>query len=404
MQESEIMKKYLSEYKNSVTAFYTHIFILFTSFIVTYFLHLDFESGEECILAIIFSGMYFLSGVFFLKKGKSEKLFRSLIPFFIYIAMISILAPLSGDLSMFILFINTQGIVFVEYISNLFDIDLWDGITYLIASPCPVICLYLGGLLKFVLKSKHKILAACCIGVICCIGLIAVCMFFWGTDKIPSGNGAFFATENKSGKAVYIWDVSSGETYRQTIYSFTGCYGDVYTDGCDLYYTKYDGKGGVRGLYHKPVNAGAGHEKTVTTSMLEDYRIGPDLVAYTVNDMDCNKLYICKIENGRETKLTDTCGNSFAVSGQTVCYYDLKDRMIKLENIETGTCTEIEYAKEPGNITATGKSEFALVSQTGMFCLIDASDEAVRAIDRKESDPLISVQGILDITASIADE
>ena len=398
------MKKYLSEYKNSVTAFYTHIFILFTSFIVTYFLHLDFESGEECILAIIFSGMYFLSGVFFLKKGKSEKLFRSLIPFFIYIAMISILAPLSGDLSMFILFINTQGIVFVEYISNLFDIDLWDGITYLIASPCPVICLYLGGLLKFVLKSKHKILAACCIGVICCIGLIAVCMFFWGTDKIPSGNGAFFATENKSGKAVYIWDVSSGETYRQTIYSFTGCYGDVYTDGCDLYYTKYDGKGGVKGLYHKPVNAGAGHEKTVTTSMLEDHRIGPDLVAYTVNDMDCNKLYICKIKNGRETKLTDTCGNSFAVSGQTVCYYDLKDRMIKLENIETGTCTEIEYAKEPGNITATGKSEFTLVSQTGMFCLIDASDEAVRAIDRKESDPLISVQGILDITASIADE
>ena len=147
------MKKYLSEYKNSVTAFYTHIFILFTSFIVTYFLHLDFESGEECILAIIFSGMYFLSGVFFLKKGKSEKLFRSLIPFFIYIAMISILAPLSGDLSMFILFINTQGIVFVEYISNLFDIDLWDGIAYLIASPCPAICMYLGGLLKSTVKA-----------------------------------------------------------------------------------------------------------------------------------------------------------------------------------------------------------------------------------------------------------
>ena len=117
--------------------------------------------------------------------------------------------------------------------------------------------------------------------------------------------------------------------------------------------------------------------------------VGPDLAAYTVNDMDCNKLYICKIENGRETKLTDTCGNSFAVSGQTVCYYDLKDRMINLENIETGTCTEIEYAKEPGNISATGKSEFAVVSQTGMFCLIDASDGTVRAIDRKKSDSLM---------------
>ena len=183
---------------------------------------------------------------------------------------------------------------------------------------------------------------------------------------------------------MYIWDVSSGETYRQTAYSFTGCYGDVYTDGRDLYYTKYDGKGGIRGLYRKPVNAGVGHEKTVTTRMLEDYMVGLDIAAYTVNDMDCNKLYICKIKNGRETKLTDTCGSSFTVSGQTVCYYDLKERMIKLENIETGTCAEIEYAKEPGNISATGKSGFAVVSQTGMFCLIDASDGTVRAIDRKE--------------------
>ncbi len=277
----------------------------------------------------------------------------------------------------------------LTYISNLFDIDLWDGVVYLIASPCPVICMYLGGLLKSVLKSKHKILAACCIGVICCIGFIAVCMFFRGTDKITSGNGAFFASENKSGKAVYIWDVSSGETYRQTAYSFTGCYGDAYTDGRDLYYTKYDGKGGIRGLYRKPVNASAGHEKTVTTRMLEGYMVGPDLVAYTVNDMDCNKLYICKIANGRETKLTDTCGSSFAVSGQTVCYYDLEDRMIKLENVETGTCTEIEYAKEPSNISATGKSEFAVVSQTGMFCLTDASDGAVRTIDCKEPGTLI---------------
>ena len=63
--------------------------------------------------------------------------------------------------------------------------------------------------------------------------------------------------------------------------------------------------------------------------------------------------------------------------------------MINLENIETGTCTEIEYAKEPGNISATGKSEFAVVSQTGMFCLIDASDGTVRAIDRKKSDSLM---------------
>ena len=63
--------------------------------------------------------------------------------------------------------------------------------------------------------------------------------------------------------------------------------------------------------------------------------------------------------------------------------------MIKLENIETGTCAEIEYAKEPDNISATGKSEFAVVSQTGMLCLIDASDGTVRAIDRKESDPLM---------------
>ena len=54
---------------------------------------------------------------------------------------------------MFILFINTQGIVFVEYISNLFDIDLWDGIAYLIASPCPAICMYLGGLLKSTVKA-----------------------------------------------------------------------------------------------------------------------------------------------------------------------------------------------------------------------------------------------------------
>ena len=234
------------------------------------------------------------------------------------------------------------------------------------------------------MKSKHKILSAVSVGVICCVGIIAACIYFRGTDKVPAGNVALFASENKSGKAVYIWDVSSGETYRQTAYSFTGCYGDAYTDGRDLYYTKYDGKGGIRGLYRKPLNAGAGHEQTVTTRMLEDYRTGPDLAAYTVNDMDCNKLYICKIENGRETKLTDTCGSSFAVSGQTVCYYDLKGSMIKLENIETGTCAEIEYAKEPGNISATGKSEFAVVSQTGMFCLIDASDGTVRAIDLKE--------------------
>lgn len=147
------MKKYLYEYKNSVIAFYTHIFILFTSFSVVCLFNWNFESEEEWISAIIVSGMYFLSGVFFLKKGKSEKLFRSLIPFFIYIAMISILAPLSGDLSMFILFINNQGIVFVEYISNLFDIDLWDGVAYLIASPCPVICMYLGGLLKSTVKA-----------------------------------------------------------------------------------------------------------------------------------------------------------------------------------------------------------------------------------------------------------
>ena len=152
----EMIKKYLSEYKNSVIAFYTHIVVLFTSFIGADLFYRDFESGEECIVAIIISGMYFLSGFFFLKKGKSEKLFRSLIPFFIYLAMISILAPLSGNLSMFILFINTQGIVFVEYISNLFDIDLWDGIAYLIASPCPAICLYLGGLLKSVLKSSDR--------------------------------------------------------------------------------------------------------------------------------------------------------------------------------------------------------------------------------------------------------
>ena len=147
------MKKYLYEYKNSVIAFYTHIFILFTSLSVVCLFNWNFESEEEWISAIIVSGMYFLSGVFFLKKGKSEKLFRSLIPFFIYIAMISILAPLSGDLSMFILFINNQGIVFVEYISNLFDIDLWDGVAYLIASPCPVICMYLGGLLKSTVKA-----------------------------------------------------------------------------------------------------------------------------------------------------------------------------------------------------------------------------------------------------------
>lgn len=239
------------------------------------------------------------------------------------------------------------------------------------------------------MKSGRKILSASVVGAICCVGIIAVCMFFRGTDKVPSGNDDLFASENKSGRAVYIWDVSSGETYRQTAYSVAGCYGDAYTDGRDLYYTKYDGKGGIRGLYRKPVNASAGHEKTVTTRMMEDYMVGPDLVAYTVNDMDCNKLYICKIENGRETKLTDTCGNSFAVSGQTVCYYDLKDRMIKLENIETGTCAEIKYAREPGNISATGKSGFAVVSQTGMFCLIDASDGTVRAIDRKEPDPLM---------------
>lgn len=244
------------------------------------------------------------------------------------------------------------------------------------------------------MKSKHKILSAVFVGVICCAGLVAVCMYFRGTDKVPSGNDDLFASENKSGKAVYIWDVSSGETYRQTAYSFTGCYGDAYTDGRDLYYTKYDGKGGIRGLYRRPVNAGAGDEKTVTTRMLEDYRIGPDLAAYTVTDMDCNKLYICKIKNGRETKLTDTCGSSFAVSGQTVCYYDLKGSMIKLENIETGTCAEIEYAKEPDNISATGKSEFAVVSQTGMFCLIDASDGTVRAIDRKEPEPLMETSPI----------
>ena len=147
------MKKYLSEYKNSVIAFYTHMVILWISFIAASLLHLDFESGEECILAIIISGMYFLSGVFFMNRGKSEKLFKTLIPFFIYLVVISILAPLSGNLSMLILFIDLQGLICIDHISNLFDIDLWDGAVYLIASPCPVVCMYLGGLLKSILKS-----------------------------------------------------------------------------------------------------------------------------------------------------------------------------------------------------------------------------------------------------------
>ena len=45
----EMIKKYLSEYKNSVIAFYTHIFILFTSFIGADLFYQDFESGEEWI-------------------------------------------------------------------------------------------------------------------------------------------------------------------------------------------------------------------------------------------------------------------------------------------------------------------------------------------------------------------
>lgn len=151
----KIMKKYLDKYTNSVIAFYVHIFILLTLFIATYIFHLDFESGEECVLAIIASGMYFLSG-FFLNKEQSKKLFGSLIPFLVYLVIISILSPLSGNLSILILFINPQGIVLTEYISNLLDIDLWDVIAYLIASPCPVICLYLGGLLKYVLKSCDR--------------------------------------------------------------------------------------------------------------------------------------------------------------------------------------------------------------------------------------------------------
>lgn len=153
MQESEIMKKYLYEYKNSVIVFYTHIFILFTSFSVVCLFNWNFESGEECILAMITSVMYFLSGVFFLNKEKSKKLFKSLIHFFIYLVVISILAPLSGNLSMLILFINPQGLIFIDHISDLFDIDLWDGIAYLIASPCPAICMYLGGLLKSTVKA-----------------------------------------------------------------------------------------------------------------------------------------------------------------------------------------------------------------------------------------------------------
>ena len=107
------MKKYLYEYKNSVIAFYTHIFILFTSFSVVCLFNWNFESGEECILAMITSVMYFLSGVFFLNKEKSKKLFKSLIHFFIYLVVISILAPLSGNLSMLILFINPQGLIFI---------------------------------------------------------------------------------------------------------------------------------------------------------------------------------------------------------------------------------------------------------------------------------------------------
>ena len=132
---------------------FTHIFILFTSFSVVCLFNWNFESGEECILAMITSVMYFLSGVFFLNKEKSKKLFKSLIHFFIYLVVISILAPLSGNLSMLILFINPQGLIFIDHISDLFDIDLWDGIAYLIASPCPAICMYLGGLLKSTVKA-----------------------------------------------------------------------------------------------------------------------------------------------------------------------------------------------------------------------------------------------------------
>lgn len=144
------MKNILYKYKNSIIAFYAYILILFVSFITVCFFSLDFESGDENILAIIISLIYFFSGFFLLRKEEKEKLFISLIPFLIYLMLISILAPISGFLSMLLLFTNIQGLLLVDYVEILFDINFEYGMTCIIISPCPVICLYLGGIVKHI--------------------------------------------------------------------------------------------------------------------------------------------------------------------------------------------------------------------------------------------------------------
>lgn len=239
---------------------------------------------------------------------------------------------------------------------------------------------------RMVLKKKY--IASFIIGMICCTSLIMGYLFFFKTDKFTAEGGVCFAVENKTGKEVYIWDGASEKMYKQRCYSFIGCYGDVYTDGSNLYYLKYDVKGDTKGLYYATVNAGIGCEELVTAKLVDRYRVGKGFVAYTVSDMGKNKLYIVTNAKEHNIKISDTCGDDFAVNESNICYYDLEEHRITIKNIETNAMYEAYYANEPDNISAIGKSGFAVVSSKGDFSIIDSSIKYIRDIKHSAPDKL----------------
>lgn len=236
------------------------------------------------------------------------------------------------------------------------------------------------------LKNRRVVIFV--IGMICCSAVIIGYMFFFKTEKFPTESDVYFAVENKTGKEVYIWDGTSRKVYRQRGYSFVGCYGDAYTDGSNLYYLKYDVKGDIKGLYSATVNDGVGSEKLVTAKLVEMYRTGTDFVAYTVSDIDKNKLYMVKNDEERSIKISDTCGDSFAINESNICYYDLNECRIKIKNVDTGSMYEVDYANEPEHISAIGESGFAVVSPEGVFSIIDSSIEEIKVVKYSEPDRL----------------
>lgn len=235
------------------------------------------------------------------------------------------------------------------------------------------------------MRSETKCIILIATGIICCSFLAAGYILFFKTDKTPSANDRYFASENKTGKKVYLWDLSAWKVYKQRPYKLSGYYGDAYTDGKKIYYVKYDAKGGTKGLYSAAVNAGAGSETLVTDRLVDTYKISSGIIAYTETDIDSNKLYISREHNDHDIKISDNCGDSFAVNGSSICYYDLKEPKLMIKDIETGIIHKSDRVKDPCNISAIGESGFAVVSADGTFCITDQQFEDLRVIKYKET-------------------